>query len=60
MLKKFVTREGHSRVPQKYVEDGQKLGVWVSTQRVDAKAGVMTPERRKRLESLPGWAWHAR
>lgn len=57
-LEKFAAREGHARVPQKHIEDGIALGSWVSIQRCDAKANVITPERRKRLEALPGWAWH--
>ena len=57
LLKKFASREGHTRVPQKHVEQGVRLGVWVTVQRRDALAKVMPPERRKRLEALPGWAW---
>jgi hypothetical protein len=60
LLKEFATREGHSRVPQKHVEQGIRLGVWVSVQRRDALAGVMSQERRERLEALPGWAWDGR
>ena len=60
LLVKFAAREGHARVPQKHIEDGEKLGIWVSIQRRDAKAGVLTRERRKRLEAVPGWAWDGR
>ncbi|WP_082691823.1 DEAD/DEAH box helicase [Mycobacterium sp. IS-1556] len=58
VLEKFAAREGHARVPQKHIEDGIALGRWVSIQRRNAKHNVITPERRKRLEALPGWAWH--
>jgi superfamily II DNA or RNA helicase len=60
LLEQFVAREGHARVPQKHVEQGIRLGIWVSVQRRDAFADVMRPERRERLEALPGWAWHVR
>ncbi|RAU98777.1 helicase [Mycobacterium colombiense] len=60
LLEKFAAREGHTRVPQKHVEEGIRLGIWVSVQRRDALADVMPPERRKRLEELPGWAWDGR
>lgn len=60
LLEKFAAREGHARVPQKHVEDGEKLGIWVSVQRRDAKAGVMSKGRRRRLESVLGWEWQGR
>lgn len=60
LLEKFAAREGHTRVPQKHVEEGIRLGIWVSVQRRDALADVMPPERHKRLEELPGWAWDGR
>lgn len=60
LLEKFAAREGHTRVPQRHVEQGIRLGIWVSVQRRDALADVMPPERRKRLEALPGWAWDGR
>lgn len=36
-------------------KDGFKLGFWIGNQRRDCK----DPERRKRLESIPGWMWDA-
>jgi superfamily II DNA or RNA helicase len=56
-LVEFVEREGHARVPQKHAEGGFKLGQWVSTQRRVFKATVLSDERRRRLEALPGWVW---
>ena len=32
-LKKFAEREGHARTPQRYIEEGLKLGQWVVVQR---------------------------
>jgi len=55
LLCAFATREGHARVPQSHVENGVKLGTWVGVQR--QKQESLTPERRARLESVPGWSW---
>jgi hypothetical protein len=60
VLETFAAREGHTRVPQRHVEQGVRLGLWVSVQRRDALANVIAPERRKRLEALPGWTWDSK
>jgi hypothetical protein len=55
-LEHFAAREGHTRVPQKHLEDGYRLGGWVSEVRGTYRAGRLSPERIARLEFLPGWA----
>jgi superfamily II DNA or RNA helicase len=55
-LEAFVNKEGHASVPQGFrTTDGYALGSWVSTQR--SGKDKLPPERRARLESLPGWVW---
>jgi hypothetical protein len=56
-LKKFSEREGHCRVAQRYkTDDGYRLGHWVARQRSAKK--TVNPDRRQRLEALPGWSWN--
>ncbi len=56
-VKRFVEREGHARVPNKHVEDGFRLGVWVNSRRTDYKRDELSPERREALEAFDGWTW---
>ena len=56
LLETFVKEHGHCRVAALYkTDDGFRLGAWVSKQR-QAK-DTMEPDRRQRLETLPGWSW---
>jgi hypothetical protein len=55
-LKQFSDREGHSQVPSTCMtDDGSRLNVWVNRQRTLGE--TLIPDRRERLESLPGWVW---
>ena len=55
-LKKFVEKEGHSRIPQKFkTEDGYKLGQWASMQRTSKDS--LETERRLKLDAI-GFDWH--
>jgi len=56
LLVKFQQREGHSNVPSKHIEDGMKLGRWLSTQRMQKKKGKLDLSLEKRLEDV-GVKW---
>ena len=59
-LVRFVEREGHARVPTGHLEDSYPLGTWVGNQARPHRKGTLTPDRRARLERLPGWTWDRR
>ena len=57
LLQRFGEREGHSRPPAGYVEDGYRLGSWVNNQRTKCANRKLASDRVARLEALPGWTW---
>ncbi len=57
LVQQFGDREGHTRVPDRYIETGVNIGSWVLTQRMNRDK--LTTERKDLLESLPGWVWDA-
>jgi superfamily II DNA or RNA helicase len=54
-LKIYRDREGHCDVPRKHIENGYRLGQWVSVQRANKDA--VSAERRQRLDEL-GFVWN--
>ena len=57
-LKAYATKNDHARPPQGFKTlDGYKLGSWVSVQRKNKDK--LPKERKRLLESLPGWKWSA-
>jgi ribosomal protein L7Ae-like RNA K-turn-binding protein len=56
-LKVYNEREGHCRVPYKHVENGFRLGPWITKQRL--RKSALSEERCKRLDEL-GFVWGAR
>ncbi len=57
LLKRFVKREGHARVPLGHCEGGVMLGRWVGRYRRLHKDGQLSRERESQLEAVPGWTW---
>ena len=55
-LKAFQEREGHCKVHKDHRENGFKLGSWVIFQRDRLRKAHITPEQRKRLDSI-GFVW---
>jgi superfamily II DNA or RNA helicase len=58
-LVEYVQRNGDARVPRSCVVEGFRLGAWVQKQRAVFDRGGGDPERRRRLQKLPGWSWTA-
>ena len=57
-LQLYVNLNGYAGVPQEYViQDGFKLGQWVSIQRQNKSQKLLSQDRIERLEALPGWSW---
>ena len=57
-LERFVSREGAAAVPTGHLENGYKLGLWLTNQR--QRRPTLTVDRQRRLEALPGWIWDPR
>ena len=55
LLERYVEGHGTSRVPQKGLFEGFKLGVWVNGLR--SHSDRLTTDQRERLEQLPDWSW---
>jgi superfamily II DNA or RNA helicase len=58
-LQRFVEQRGHARIPATMMEDGFKLGQWVSLQRTARRLNRLSSEQINRLEAVPGWVWRA-
>ena len=59
LLKMYKEREGDCLVPDRHVEEGKRLGKWVSTQRNALQNGRMTSGRKSLLDEI-GFCWDAK
>lgn len=55
-LEAFRKEHGHCKVPEDYIVNNIKLGIWVLQQRRNMKTGSLTPDRIERLVCL-GFTW---
>jgi hypothetical protein len=56
-LEEFVQKTGHAKVPRAHIEDGHRLGAWVSRRRRDYAGGRLSSEHTEQLSAFPGWRW---
>jgi superfamily II DNA or RNA helicase len=58
LLQRYVDEHGTALVLQAYVtDDGDRLGTWVTTQRLQRSKGRLSETRQGLLDALPGWSW---
>ena len=55
---KYAQREGRLKVGTSYREDGLLIGKWIAHQRGCHKKGILSKERQRLMESIPGWQWN--
>lgn len=59
-LVKYVEGTGSADVPRLCVVDGYGLGMFVGNQRNTLAKGLLAEDRKRRLETLPGWVWNSK
>ena len=59
LLVQYKEREGDCNVPQSHKEDGENLGKWLTTRRMDKKKGKLDAEKQILLEEI-GVVWSIR
>ncbi|MCD8119148.1 MAG: Helicase associated domain protein [Lachnospiraceae bacterium] len=52
LVSQYYREHGNLDMPQKYETDGVRLGVWLNRQKVEYRAGRLSPRRTQRMESL--------
>jgi hypothetical protein len=57
LLRSYAEREGSARLPEGTFVDGYNLSYWARQQRSLYRAGRLSEERVRLLESLPEWSW---
>ncbi|MDD5512118.1 MAG: helicase associated domain-containing protein, partial [Dehalococcoidales bacterium] len=52
-------KKQHDKFPSQKSKDPEEreLGLWIRTQKVNYRQGNLSPDRIKKLESIPGWNW---
>jgi hypothetical protein len=57
LLRSYAAGTGHTRVPTQHREGGFHLGWMVVYLRGRHRLGLLSAERVRKLERLPGWSW---
>jgi helicase associated protein len=57
LVERYARREGTTRIPEDYVEEGRPLGRWVAQQRRLHASGQLAKDWVARLERIPAWEW---
>lgn len=58
VLQHWLSTHPTGRIKQQDRHLGVAIGLWVGTQRRRYRAGLLSEERARALEALPGWAWN--
>jgi hypothetical protein len=57
-VKRFQVRHGHLKVPAGFDHAaGVDLALWIKSRRRDHRLGLLSAEKIKALEDVPGWRW---
>ncbi|MEI8082344.1 MAG: Helicase associated domain protein, partial [Actinomycetes bacterium] len=56
-LARFVSENGHARVPRDRHIANYHLGNWVAAQRTAFNNDELDPDRKRRLDAISGWVW---
>ena len=60
-LRRYIDSHDNAYPGRRYLSPtGANIDTWVRDQRKVAAAGTLSAQRRRRLESLPGWSWTLR
>jgi uncharacterized protein YheU (UPF0270 family) len=57
LVERYALREGTTRIPEDYVEEGRPLGRWVAQQRRLHASGQLAKDWVERIERIRGWEW---
>jgi hypothetical protein len=57
LVDRYARREGTTRIPEDYIEEGRPLGRWVAQQRRLHASGQLARDWIARLDQIPGWEW---
>ena len=57
LLERYARREGNTRMPEDFMEEGRPLGRWVAELRRMHASHSLAKDEEARLLRIPGWEW---